>query len=501
MSNITASSAIYENLCAALDIKPVSFSLKISEFSDINYLSNTNLNERLTAAIQVLIECFSDADSFSNNHVPRVDKHLIDEFIANIDDILSLQLDEILHHPDFKSLESLWRNLAYLVDKIDFRSNIKLDLLNISKEALTTDFENAPELIQSGLYKHIYEKEYDTPGGQPITTIISDYSFNAGVQDIALLRNIASISAATHCPFIANVNPQFFGKANFEEVSQINDLANYMDRSEYIRWNSFREIEDARYIGLVMPRFLLRLPYGKDNCTRTFQYNECVFDHLEKYLWGMASFPFAANMARSFREYGWTVNIRGPESGGKVQNLLLHQYDFGRGLCTKIPTEILIPETRELELATLGFIPMSYYKNSDFACYFSANSAQKPTLYQNADATANSRINSRLPYIFLSSRIAHYLKVLQRETIGSNVSRIELENRLNEWLQTLITKMNNPDPEQMSKHPLRDGKVEVTDIEDNPGFYRVTLYAMPHFQIEGVDVSLSVVAKMPTKKN
>jgi type VI secretion system protein ImpC len=251
---------------------------------------------------------------------------------------------------------------------------------------------------------------------------------------------------------------------------------------------------------LAWPRFLLRMPYGSDNPVRGFWYEEKVYDSAEKYLWGCASFAFAANIARSFKEHGWAVNIRGPEAGGKVEHLPLHQYDVGRGLMSKIPIETIIPETRELELAHLGFIPLSYYKNSDYACFFSANSVQKPAVYLSQEATANSRINARLPYIFLSARIAHYLKVLQRETIGSNVGRLKLEERLNEWLQTLVTKMRNPEPEQIAKHPLRDGRVEVRAIEDNPGFYRVELYAMPHFQIEGIDVSLSVVGKMPTGK-
>lgn len=475
-----------------MNILPVKTNVAIHSFSDISYLSNSSFSERLTAAIQVLLECTTQ-----DHAVDRVDKHLLDRYIAQIDELLSLQIDEILHHPEFQAYESLWRGIACLIEKTDFNANIKIDLLNVSKSALQEDFSENSEIIQSGLYKQTYEREYDTPGGEPFSAIISDYSFDSGVGDITLLRNISQIAAATHCPFIGNVNPAFFGKNTFEEVAEISDLTNHMTRSEYIRWNSFRETEDSRYIGLVMPRFLLRLPYGEDNQTKTFQYDEYVFDHVEKYLWGMASFSFATNMTRSFKEYGWTVNIRGPESGGKIENLLLHQYDVGKGLLTKIPTEILIPETRELELAILGFIPMSYYKNSNFACYFSANSAQKPTIYQTAEATANSRINSRLPYVFLSSRIAHYLKVLQRETIGANVSRVELETRLNEWLETLITKMNNPDPEQIAKHPLRDGKVEVIEIEDNPGFYRVILHAMPHFQIEGVDVSLSIVAKMP----
>lgn len=496
-SNQQQTTDIYQQFCDAVAITPVNQVTELSHFSDVSDLAQANQNERLTAALQVFVEFAAGDDSRAN----KVDKQLIDEYINKIDEALSLQIDEILHHPQFQKLESLWKGLQYLISNTDFRSNCKIELLNVSKEALSEDFDEASELIQSGLYKHIYEREYDTPGGEPYTAMISDFEFDASNDDVDLLHNISKVAASTHCPFIGNVGAQFFGKDNFNQVASIDDLGNYMDRSEYIRWNSFRETEDARYVGLTMPRFLLRLPYGSDNKVKGFNYHERVTHDHEAYLWGAASFPFAANMAHSFRQHGWTVNIRGPESGGKVENLPLHQYDLGHGLITKIPTEIIIPETRELELANLGFIPLSYYKNSDYACFFSANSAQKTQLYQDPLASANSRINARLPYIFLSARISHYLKVLQRETIGSNVTRSQLEKRLNDWLQTLVTKMADPDTEQSAKHPLRDGQVVVNAIEDNPGFYSVSLYAMPHFQIEGVDVNLSIVGKMPALEN
>ena len=487
----------YQTFCKAICIHPQERQNDLVEYSDMTKLANSSEGSKLTAALQAFIECVAGEEHAVN----RVDRVFIDLLIAKIDQVLGFQLDEILHHPEFQELEALWRGLDYLVSRTDFRANTKIEILNVSKEALEEDFNDATDLLNSGLYKQSYEKEYDTPGGEPITAMISNYKFNAGNQDITLLTNIAKVAAATHCPFIGNIESEFFGKKSFEEVAQINELANYMDRSEYIRWNSFRDSEDARYIGLTCPRFLLRMPYGKENPVRTFCYKEAVFTHAGQYLWGAASFAFAANMTKSFRDYGWVVNIRGPESGGKVEHLPLPQYDLGNGLFSKIPTEIIISETRELELANLGFIPLSYYKNSDFACFFSANSAQKPTIYLSTDATANSRINARLPYVFLSARIAHYLKVLQRETIGSNVTKQDLEERLNNWLKTLVTKMSNPDPEQISHHPLRDGRVEVSELDDNPGFYRVVLYAMPHFQIEGIDVSLSIVGKMPKNKS
>lgn len=484
----------YQRFCDALAMDPVHHAMTLDKFATTEELANRSLSERMTAAMQVLIEMVGE----SEHNVDRLDKNLIDLFITRVDAALSSQLDEILHHPQFQQLESSWNSLKYLVDNVDFRANSKLELLDVSKESLRDDFEDAPETIQSGLYKHIYVQEYDTPGGEPFSSVVSNYEFDSGAPDIALLGEIARVASSAHCPFIGSVGASFFKKRTIDEVTRIEDLANYMERADFIRWNGFRDSEDSRYIGLTLPRFLLRLPYGQDNPVRAFDYQENVQQATaERYLWGNASFAFAANMARSFKKYGWTVNIRGPESGGKIDALPLHQYDVGKGLQTKIPTETIISETRELEYANLGFIPLSYYKNSDFACFFSANSAQKPQLYSTAEATANARINGRLPYIFLSSRLGHYLKVLQRENIGSSKNKSELESELNEWLQTLVTKMNKPGPELAATHPLRDGQVIVDEIADNPGFYKVSMYAVPHFQIEGVDVKLSLVGQMP----
>ena len=360
------------------------------------------------------------------------------------------------------------------------------------------DFDDASDLTQSGLYQQVYA-EYDTPGGEPFTAMISPIEFDSSATDIKLLKDISKVASASHSPFIATVGNKFFKKKSIDEFTQIEDIVSYMERADYIRWNAFRETEDARYIGLTLPRFLLRLPFGEDNPVKKFNYEEKALESSKDYLWGAASFAFATNLSSSFKNYGWCVNIRGPESGGKIENLPLHQFDAGRGFQTKIPTEVLIPETRELALADLGFIPLSYYKNSDFACFFSANSTQRPALFSDDKATSNSRINARLPYIFLSSRIAHYLKVLQRENIGSSVSRHEQEESLNHWLSSLITKMNNPGPELAATHPLREGYVKVHDHPENSGHYRVELFAVPHFQIEGMDVKLSLVGQLPAK--
>lgn len=412
---------VYASLFEKINLSPASSLGDINAFLDDTVLSDATAGERLTAAMQVFMDCIRQ----SGKQVEKLDKTLIDHHIAELDYQISRQLDVVMHHQEFQKVESLWRGLKQLVDNTDYRQNVKTEILDVSKDDLRQDFEDAPELIQSGLYWHTYTAEYDTPGGEPIGSVISAYEFDASPQDMTLLRNISKVSAAAHMPFIGAVGPAFFMKDTMEEVAAIKDIGNYFDRAEYIKWKSFRETDDARYIGLVMPRVLGRLPYGPDTVpVRSFNYVEQVKgpDH-EKYLWTSASFAFASNMVRSFIQNGWCVQIRGPQAGGAVKDLPIHLYDLGTGNQVKIPSEVMIPETREFEFANLGFIPLSYYKNRDYACFFSANSTQKPALYDTADATANSRINARLPYIFLLSRIAHYLKLIQRENIGISASR------------------------------------------------------------------------------
>lgn len=491
-------SGVYASLFEKINLTPVAALGDIDTWQDSQALAEATADERVTAAVQVLLQRLKK----SGQQVEKLDKSLLDHHIAELDYQISRQLDEVMHHQEFQKVESQWRGLKHLIDRTDFRQNVKIEILDISKDDLRQDFEDAPEITQSGLYGHTYIAEYDTPGGEPIGAVISSYEFDASPQDIALLRNISKVAAAAHMPFIGSVGPAFFLKNSMEDVAAIKDIGNYFDRAEYIKWKSFRDTDDSRYIGLTMPRVLGRLPYGPDTVpVRSFNYIEEVKgpDH-EKYLWTNASFAFAANMVRSFINNGWCVQIRGPQAGGAVQDLPIHLYDLGTGNQVKIPSEVMIPETREFEFANLGFIPLSYYKNRDYACFFSANSTQKPALYDTADATANSRINARLPYIFLLSRIDHYLKLIQRENIGTTKDRRLLELELNTWVRGLVTEMTDPGDELQASHPLRDAKVVVEDIEDNPGFFRVKLYAIPHFQVEGMDVNLSLVSQMPKAK-
>ncbi|CAB3769668.1 hypothetical protein LMG29739_05597 [Paraburkholderia solisilvae] len=498
-ASFDASDSLYASLCSKINLKPVTQARPLEAFRDNDMLSEASADERIARGMSAFLELVSGA----SHPVDRLDKSLLDFHIGQIDRKISLQLDAVMHHPAFQALEARWRGLKMLVSRTDFRKNARIEVLDVSKDALMRDFEDTPEIIQSGLYRLTYIDEYDTPGGQPVSAMITDFEFANSPQDVALLRNISKVAAAAHMPFIGSVGAAFFGKRTMEEVASIQDIGNYFDRAEYIKWKSFRDTDDARYVGLTMPRVLGRLPYGKDTTpVRAFNYEEAVKgpDH-DRYLWVNASFAFAANMVRSFVNNGWCVQIRGPQAGGKVEDLPVHLYDLGTGAQPKIPTEVLIPETREFEFANLGFIPLSFYKNHDFACFFSANSAQKPAPYETKEATANSRINARLPYIFLLSRIAHYLKLIQRENIGTTKDRRLLELELNNWIKGLVTEMKDPGDELQASHPLREATVTVEDIEDNPGFFRIKLFIVPHFQVEGMDIGLSLVSQMPKAKN
>lgn len=490
--------SILDNIFDQVEVDAPGEEVEVTEFKDPEAVGQKDRGAMVSAALRV----FMDAVSEHEKPVDQIDKYLFDSLISSVDEKISAQLDAIMHHEDFQDLESSWRELKFLIDRTDFRQNVEIEVLNASKDTLRESFEDAPELVQSPMYEHIYTNAFDQPGANPYAAVISGYEFDNSPQDIALMRNASKVCAAAHCPFIGSVGPQFFGKESMEEWKKIPDLSAYMETADYRQWNSFRETEDARYLGLTFPRFMLRLPYGEDTIpVEDFNYEEDVkgADH-EKYLWGNSAFSFASNMVEAFMKDGWCVQIRGPQSGGKVENLPAHLYDEGRGTEMKIPTEVPISETLEFECSKLGLMPLSHYEGEDYAVFFSANSAQKPTEYDDEAATANSRINSRLPYIFLASRISHYLKVLQRENIGATKNRKLIEEELNDWLGQHVTEMPNPSPEQIAKYPLRKGEVSVEEVPDNPGFFTVDTMIMPHFQIEGMDISLSLMSKMPKEE-
>ncbi|HET6568061.1 MAG TPA: type VI secretion system contractile sheath large subunit [Rhodothermales bacterium] len=489
---------LLDSIFSQVEVSAPTRSVKVEEFDDSFANSEKPRGELMAAALRVFLDAVTELDQ----PVERVDKVLLDGLVAQIDAKISQQLDVILHNEKFQQLESTWRGLKFVVDRTDFRKNVRIEILNASKDALRESFEDAPELIQSALYKHVYTNAYDQPGADPYSVMIGNYEFTSSPQDVALLSQVSKVAASAHCPFISSAGPQFFGKQSFDDWKKVPDLSAYMGTAEYMKWNSFRDSEDSRYVGLTMPRFMLRLPYGPDTIpVKSFNYQEDAKgeDH-DKYLWGNAAFAFAANMVEAYMKDGWCVQIRGPQSGGRVDDLPVHLYDVGKGKEMKIPTEVPISETLEFTAANLGFIPLSIYQGRDYACFFSANSTQRPVVYDDPNATANSRVNARLPYVMLASRIAHYLKVLQRENIGTTKDATKIEAELNRWLNGLVTKMPNPSEDLIAKYPLREGKVSVTDIEENPGFYRVSMMIMPHFQVEGMDISLALVGKMPKAK-
>ena len=431
----------------------------------------------------------------------RVDKNLVDIMLAEVDARLSAQINEIMHHPAVQKLESAWRGLKFLVDKTDFRENIAIEILNVSKEDLITDFEDSPEVVKSGLYRLAYANEYGVFGGKPYGLMVGNYDFGHGAQDIELLGKLASVSAMAHAPFIGNTAPEFFDKKSFEEVSQIKELKMYLDGPQYARWHSFRESEDARYVGLTMPRFMLRLPYGEGGTpVKDFNFNEDVVGKHDNYLWGYASTAMASRIVDSFAKFRWAPNIIGPQSGGSVDNLPLHNFSAMGELQSKVPTETLITDRREFELSEEGFISLSWRKGSDSAAFFSANSCQKAKTFGNTPegkaAETNYRLGTQLPYMFIVTRLSHYMKVLQREQIGSWKERSDLERELNQWISQYVSDMDDPAAAVRSRRPLRKAQITVEDVPGQPGWYRSTLKVRPHFKYMGATFELSLVGKL-----
>jgi len=431
----------------------------------------------------------------------RVEKAAVDVMIADIDRRITAQLNEILHHPELQKLESAWRGLKFLIDRTDFRENIKVELLSVTKDELLTDFEDAPELVKSGLYRIAYSNEYGVFGGKPYGLICGNWELGPGPQDILLLQKCAAVSAMSHAPFISNASPEFFGQTSFLPVPNLKDLKSLFEGPQYTRWQSFRESEDARYVGLCMPRFLLRLPYGEKTIpVKAFNFNEEVIGNHDSYLWGHASVAMASRIADSFAKFRWCPNIIGPQAGGSVENLPLHQYEEMGAVQTKIPTEVMLTERREYELSEEGFIGLTFRKDADNACFFSANSTQKPKFFGNSaegkQAETNYRLGTQLPYMFVMTRLAHYLKVLQREQIGSWKERGDLERELNKWIGQYVSDMEDPAPGVRSRRPLRKASIKVEDVEGQPGWYRCNMQVQPHFKYMGASFTLSLVGKL-----
>jgi len=429
--------------------------------------------------------------------VERLDKDVINLAISNIDKKISAQVRAIMHEPEFKTLEASWRGLYFAVNRTDFENN-QVEILNCPKEKLMDDFEDINEnIIESGLYKQIYDKAYNQPGAAPISYIVANYEIDKTTPDLRFINKISRVCAAAHCPLITSVGHSFFRLNSLEDLTHQSDIDALFSKTEYTKWNSFRKTEDAKYVGLTMNRFLLRLPYDPENePVKTFDFEE--FDPKKEidsshYLWGNPAFAFMANINRSFSKNGWSVNIRGEESGGKVEDLPVHEYQSAGSTQLRLPAEIRLAEDKEYKLSECGFIPLSPYENQDFAVFFGAHSAQFT-----GKNDADGKLAANLPYLFLVSRLSHYLKVIQRSKIGSTESKDDLQKRLVDWIGNLVTGSVSPDEKTKAKYPLQSASVVVEDNPDAPGYYQVTMKVKPHFQVEGVNIDLSLVSRMPT---
>jgi len=447
------------------------------------------------------LQTFIDALLQPGREGDRVSQGLVDEMIADLDRKLSGQMNLILHNKEFQQLEAAWRSLKYLVDHTDFRENVKIEVLNVSKQDLIDDFEDSPEVVKSGLYKLAYTAEYGQFGGQPYGMMLGNFDFGPGNQDVAVLRNIASIATMSHAPFSAAAGPSFFGLDDFSGLPNLKDLKSIFEGPQYTKWRSLRQSEDSRNVALALPRFLLRLPYGPDNIpVKSFHYTEEVADGDTSFLWGNAAFAFTARITDSFAKYRWCANIIGPQGGGAVEDLPLYQFEAMGELQNKIPTQIEISDRKEFELAEEGFMALTMRKGSDNAAFFSANSIQQPKVFPNTEegkqAELNYKLGTQLPYTFVVSRIAHYLKVIQRENIGTWKERGELEDELNKWIGQYVSNQENPGPGVRSRRPLRQAKIEVSDVAGEPGWYRVGMKLQPHFKYMGASFTLSLVGKL-----
>ncbi|EPW2974789.1 type VI secretion system contractile sheath large subunit [Pseudomonas aeruginosa] len=437
----------------------------------------------------------------SGDRETPINKILVDQMIERIDAQMSLQVDDILHNPQFQQLESAWSALKRTVDNINPRENTKVGLLNVSKEELLEDFDNSGEITRSGLYKHAYTAGYGQFGGEPVGCIVSNYTFGPSAPDIKLLGYVAAVGAMAHAPFLGAAGPEFLNAESFQDLPNLKDINDIFEGPRFAKWRSLRESEDARYLGLTMPRFLLRAPYDPlENPVRSFVYREGINGDHRNYLWGNTSFLLANRITDSFAKYRWCPNIIGPLSGGAVEDLPVHLYESLGQLQAKIPTEVLVSDRREFELAEAGFIPLTMRKDSDNAAFFSANSVQKPKLFpkteEGQEAQTNYKLGTQLPYMFIINRLAHYLKVLQREQIGSWKERSDVEREQNTWLRQFIADQENPSSDVRSRRPLRAARVIVQDVAGDPGWYQISLAVRPHFKYMGANFELSLVGRL-----
>lgn len=447
-------------------------------------------------------EALSGTVTFSKNLTQTFNRA-----IAAIDEKLSKQLSAIMHHEDFQKMEGSWRGLNYLVKNSETSSTLKIRVLNLSKKDLHKDLTKAVEFDQSQVFKKIYESEFGTPGGEPYGALIGDYEFTSGTEDLEVLQGMSNVAAASFAPFISAASPKMFGLESFTELSKPRDLEKIFESSEYIKWRSFRESEDSRFVTLTMPRVLSRVPYGSTGKTiDEFGFEEAPIDsngkvtamNPDEFTWMNASYALGQRLTSAFSQYGWCVAVRGAEGGGKVENLPSFTFTSDDGdVDQQCPTEIGITDRREAELSKLGFLPLCHYKGSDYAVFFGSQTTQKPKKYDNPDATANASISARLPYIMATSRFSHYLKVMGRDKIGSFLEASDCETWLNNWIRNYVN--GNPDAsaEMKAQYPLAEATVSVKEVPGAPGSYNAVAYLRPWLQMEELTASMRLVARIP----
>ena len=481
----------------------------VAEASDFSALLNKEFrpkSDQAKSAVENAVKTLAEQALANTTLISDDALRSIQSIIAEIDKKLTQQVNEILHHPDFQQLESAWRGLHYLVNNTETDEMLKIRVMNISKKDMSKTLRKFKGTAwdQSPIFKKVYEEEFGQLGGQPYGTLIADYHFDHSPPDVELLGEMAKIAAGAHAPLITGASPTLFQMDSWSELANPRDLTKIFQTPEYASWTSLRESEDSKYVGLAMPRFLGRLPYGsKTDPVEAFAFEEDTdgSDH-SKYGWVNAAYGMAVNINRSFKEYGWCSRIRGVESGGAVQNLPSHTFptDDG-GIDQKCPTEIAISDRREAELAKNGMMPLIHRKNTDVAAFIGAQSLHKPAEYDDPDATANANLAARLPYLFATCRFAHYLKCMVRDKVGSFKSRNDMQAWLQDWINKYVDFNAEVSPEaEKARKPLAAAEVIVEEVEGNPGYYSSKFFLRPHYQLEGLSVSLRLVSKLPSER-
>ena len=432
--------------------------------------------------------------------IGRDTESMINARIAQLDHLLSLQVNEIMHHAEFQKLEASWRGLKYLLNQSETGEQLKLKIFIVSKKELLRDLQRAPEFDQSALFKKVYEEEYGVFGGAPFGALLGNYEFDKSGQDIELLEKISNVAASAHAPFIASASHEMFNLESFSQLDQPRDMAKVLDSTEYAKWKAFRNTDDSRYVALALPRMLLREPYGaKTVPIEAFNYDEHVdgTEH-DDYLWGSAAWALGAKITDAFAKYSWCAAIRGVESGGLVTGLPVHNFQTDAGeTVMKCPTEVSVTDRREKELADLGFVPLVHQKGTPNAAFFSVQSAQKAKTYDSPQASANARISAQLPYIFATSRFAHYLKVMMRDKIGGFMTAGEATSFLNRWISQYVVSNDDASFETKAKRPLKEARIDVVEVPGKPGVLRAVAFMRPHFQLDELSISMRLVAELP----